>query len=161
MVIVACPAGFCCIDLKPSTLHALKGLKISYFGCSKRLVSSRLLLCWSQQAEGWVMGGWEHEGPRLLLTGPVLHGHPTPKKFVHDLEGSDGVGLFPRLGQASACWAFASHFPAAVGVQMAAGPRCSLWGRQGSFYVQSLPSPPMGAGWWSGSSNTTSQSAWL
>lgn len=45
------------MDLKSSTIHVLKSLKISYFECSKRLVSSQLLLCWSRQAEGRVRGG--------------------------------------------------------------------------------------------------------
>lgn len=41
-----------------------------------------------------------------------------PKKFVHELAGSDRVRLFSHLGQALACWVFASHFPAAVGAEM-------------------------------------------
>lgn len=52
------------MECKPSTIHVLKVLKISYFGCSKRLFFSQLLLCGSQHAEGdlWVGGSRRAHG---------------------------------------------------------------------------------------------------
>lgn len=40
------------MDLNSSTICVLKGLEIGSSGCSKRPVSSQLLLRWSPQAEG-------------------------------------------------------------------------------------------------------------
>lgn len=78
------------------------------------------------------MGGWEHKGPWLLLTGPVLHRPPTPKNSARVAEGSG-----PGFGSLGVC------FPAAVGARMQRGPVAAR-GRAG-LPVQPLPSPPLGA----------------